>query len=211
MDVTPGNISASGVTSTSISIQIANGMIGNWDYIRVYAYNHDINPSYKDISKIDYDNGTRIVTWTGLTTDLEYKFNAVTYFTINETLLQSAYWSNDLYVTASSRPDNFSWDTPKVQGENINLTATEWTNLQYKINQFRLYKGLGNYSFTTVVSEGIFYASLFNEVRNKIGDMNTVGLPSTKVGISDVVDPNDADYILASDLNGLKDALNAIT
>jgi len=40
--------------------------------------------------------------------------------------------------------------------------------------------------------------------------MNVVNLPSTKVGISDVVDPNDADYILASDLNGLVSCLNAI-
>jgi len=205
-----GNITVSGVTSSSISIQIANGMIGNWDYIRIYAYNHDINPSYKDISKIDYDNGTRIVTWYNLTTGFQYIFNAATYFTINEITLQSAYWSNNLYITASDRPSNFAWDTPKVQGNNINITAIEWGNLQNKVNQFRLYKGLANYTFTSVVSGGIFYAMTFNEVRNKIGDMNTVGLPSTKVGISDVVDPNDADYILASDLNGLKDCLNGI-
>ena len=40
--------------------------------------------------------------------------------------------------------------------------------------------------------------------------MNSIGLQSTKVGISDVVDPNDADYILASDLNNIVSCLNAI-
>jgi len=206
----PGNIIASQITSTSISIQVSDGMIGNWDCIRVYAYQNSITPTYKDISKTDYDNGTRIVTWDSLTTGLEYKFNARTYFTVNSTLLESFHWSNNLYVITSDRPSNFNWDTPKVQGEDINITAIEWGNLQNKVNQFRLYKGLGNYTFTSVISGSIFYANLFNEVRNKIGDMNTVGLPSTKVGISDVVDPNDADDILANDLNGLKDCLNGI-
>ena len=207
----PGNISASTVTSTSISIQLSNGMIGNWDYIRVYAYQNSITPEYIDINKTDYDSGTRIVTWSGLTIGLEYLFNVLTYFTVDSTLLQSVNSSNDLYITIADRPINFSWDTPKISGDpTTNLLASEWTNLQNKVNEFRQYKSLSNYSFTNVISGGIFYASIFNEVRNNIYPMNSIGLPSTKVGISDVVDPNDADYILASDLNNIVSCLNAI-
>ena len=206
----PGDIIASEITTNSISIEIADGMEGNWDYIRVFAYQNGITPAYIDINKVNYDSGTRIVTWTGLTTGLEYRFLTLTYYTINETTLRSTFYSNNLYITTSSRPSNFSWNIPKVQGGDFNLTSVEWTNLQEKINEFRQYKGLSNYSFTTVSSGGIFYANLFNEVRNKIADMNLVGLPSTKLGVSDVVDPNDADDILASDLNSLVSCLNAI-
>jgi len=207
----PGNIIASGITSSSISIQVSNGMIGNWDYIRVYAYQNGITPDYIDILKADYDSGLRIVTWNNLTIDLEYKFNAVTHFTINSTLLESVNWSNDLYVTTISRPSNFNWTTPKISGDpTTNLLASEWNALCVKINEFRQYKSLSTFTFTTVNSGGIFYATIFNEVRNNIADMNVINLPSTKLGISDVVDPNDADNILASDLNNIVSCLNAI-
>ena len=186
-------------------------MTGNWDYIRVYAYQNGIVPAYKDITYASYQSGTRIVTWTGLFAGLQYKFNARTYYTYNSVALDSVYWSNDLYVTTTSRPDNFSWTTPKVQGDPAtNLTATEWNALCIRINEFRQYKGLSTISFTILSSGGFFYASNLNEARNAIYPMNSVGLFSTRLGISDVVDPNDADDLLASDLNALVSCLNAI-
>ena len=130
---------------------------------------------------------------------------------INPTLNKASLTSDWVYFTSNCRPTNFAWNTPKISGDpTTNLLASEWTNLQNKVNEFRQYKSLSIFTFTNVTSGGIFYASLFNQVRNNIYDMNVVNLPSTKLGISDVVDPNDADYILASDLNNIVSCLNAI-
>jgi len=208
---TPGNLTCPAKTLDTIDIRVADGMTGNWDYIRVYAYDNSISPSYKDITYTEYQNSIRIVTWTNLTSGLQYRFIARTYYTYNSEVLDSFYYSSYLYVTTSSRPDNFNWTTPKVQGNPAtNLAATEWNNFCSKINEFRQYKSLSTITFTTVSSGGIFYASIFNEARNAIYPMNSTNLPSTKLGVSDVVDPNDADDLLASDLNALVSCLNAI-
>ena len=210
----PGNITCPLVSANDIDIRVADGMSGNWDYIRIYKYdNLDNLLGYLDLTKTNYDNEQKIVTFSGLSINTQYKFNAATYYTANSTLLQSVNWSNDLYVTtpALSRPSNFSWTTSKIQGDPaINLTAIEWNGLCTRINEFRLYKGLSSYSFTILSSGGFFYAYMLNEARNSIFPMNSVGLPSTKLGISDVVNPNDADNLLASDLNALVSCLNAI-
>ena len=206
----PGNLTNPATTFDTIDVRVADGMTGNWDYIRVYAYNNSISPAYKDVYKSDYDAGNKIVTWTNLSPELTYKFNAVTYFTVNSVQLESVYWSNDLYVTTSSRPSNFYWTTPKNSGNDFNLLAIEWNNLNNKINEFRNYKGLSDDIFSTAITNNTFLASQFNESRNSIADMSYSGLPSTKLGISDVVNTNDADDILASDLNSLVSCLNAI-
>ena len=56
----PGNLTNPNTTNNTIDVRIADGMTGNWDYIRVYAYNNSITPSYKDITYADYQSGTRI-------------------------------------------------------------------------------------------------------------------------------------------------------
>jgi len=198
----PGNLTNPATTNNTIDVRVADGMSGNWDYIRVYAYDNGISPSYKDITYTDYQSGTRIVTWTNLSTGLQYKFNARTYYTYNSVALDSVYWSNDLYVTTISRPSDFSWPTANVvSGVDFNLPFSDWNAFTQRINEFRQYKGLSNYSFTTVSSGGTFYASVFNEARNAIYDMNSIGLPSVKYS---------GDNVNASDLNGLVSCLNAI-
>jgi len=207
----PGNLTNPAKNNNTIDVRVADGMSGNWDYIRIYAYNNGITPTYKDITYANYQSGTRIVTWTGLTLGLQYRFNARTYYIYNSVALDSVYWSNDLYVTTTSRPSNFNWTTPKIQGNPVtNLTATEWNALCTRINEFRQYKGLSTISFTILSSGGFFYASSLNEARNAIYPMNSTGLFSTRLGISDVVDPNNADDLLASDLNALVNCLNNI-
>jgi len=207
----PGNLTNPATTYDTIDVRVADGMNGNWDYIRVYAYNNGITPAYKDVFKSDYDAGNKIVTWTSLAPGATYKFNAASFFLINSALLQSVYWSNDLFVNTSDRPSNFYWTTAKVQGDPAtNLTAAEWNALCVKVNDFRGYKGYADASFTAAVTGNTFYAGQFNQARNAILPMNGTGLPTTKVGVSDVVNPGDADDLRAIDLNDLVSCLNAI-
>ena len=125
--------------------------------------------------------------------------------------LESVYWSNDLYIVTSSRPSNFYWTTPKNSGDPVtNLTDDEWNALCAKINDFREYKSYTDSSFTAAITGNTFYATQFNQARNAILPMNGTGLPVTRVGVSGVVNPSDADDVRASDLNALVSCLNDI-
>lgn len=104
-------------------------------------------------------------------------------------------WTNGTYNSATGKTD-------KVAGSTFNLTATEWTNLQTKVNQYRSWKKLSAYPFTSVSSGTTFEAFLFNQVRNAINDMS----PPTAVPATKSTD----DDVLASDLNRLRDSLNSL-
>lgn len=104
------------------------------------------------------------------------------------------------YIRA--RPNNWSWATAKVAGNTINVTATEWNSLCTRINQFRQYKGFGNYSFTTVKTGQTISASIANEAVTAISSMTTTNLPSKVAS---------GGKMTASFFNGLVTALNGIS
>jgi hypothetical protein len=190
-------IALSAKTADAIDLTIGN-MDGNWDYVKVWK---DGNSSdYKNLTHTAWDSGQRTVTFTGLNQGQTYNFKAQGYFYYNSADLWSAY-IREVNVTTTSRPSTFSWTTAKTVGGTFNLTAIEWNRLTSKINEFRAYKGLSSYSFTTVSAGNIFTAAIFTQARNAIAAMSTSGLPGTK---------STGDYVNASDLNALRDTLNAI-
>jgi len=85
----------------------------------------------------------------------------------------------DLYIEppepAAVRPSNFSWTYTKTSGGAFNLTATEWNNLTARINAFRKYKGLSNYSFTTAYKGNDFTAAMYNQARLAIQAISGYG------------------------------------
>lgn len=85
----------------------------------------------------------------------------------------------DLYIEppepAAVRPSNFSWTYTKTSGGAFNLTATEWNNLTARINAFRKYKGLSNYSFTTAYKGNNFTATMYNQARLAIQAISGYG------------------------------------
>ena len=99
------------------------------------------------------------------------------------------------------RPDNFSWLYPKIQGQTFNITAKEWNMFNSRINAFRYYKDLTNINFIEAVKGNNFTSTKYNETRNAIFNMNTVGLPSIK---------NTGDIFQASYLNDLVTTLNNV-
>jgi hypothetical protein len=52
------------------------------------------------------------------------------------------------------------------------MHASEWNNFTARINDFRIYKGLALYSFTTMYSESEFTKTIINEALTAIRDMS---------------------------------------
>jgi len=170
-----------------------------------------ISPS-GDQSSIETSPGGQ-VTFTGLTSGIEYTLHAKSWVTGGDgSRVYSLANGPSIYVTPGiARPSDFCWTTPKNQGDPAtNLTDDEWNALCAKINDFREYKSYADSSFTAAITGNTFYASQFNQARNAILPMSGAGLPVTKVGVSGVVNPSDADDVRASDLNALVSCLNAI-
>jgi hypothetical protein len=199
---TPSPITCPAVTYNTIDIEVPDGITGNWDYIRIYAFNNSISPSYKDISRSSYNAGSRTVVWTNLLPGKSYQFSAVSYLSVNGVILNSS--ASVVFVTTNvaDRPNNFHWTTPKHSGDPATtLTAAEWNTFINRINEFRVYKGLVSYNFTNAYSGNYFTAAMFNQARNAIADMNLTNLPGVK---------NRGDFVYASQLNALVSCLNEV-
>jgi hypothetical protein len=85
----------------------------------------------------------------------------------------TATWTGTITPT---RPAKFYWissssNLTKGSAVSTYITATKWKQLQTNINAVRAYKGLGNYTFTTVSSGSTIKASYYNEMANAINAM----------------------------------------
>lgn len=102
------------------------------------------------------------------------------------------------------RPNSWTWHGgAKVAGQNISLTADEWNSFCIRVNQFRQYKSLGNYGFSTAYSGNTITASIVNQARSAISDMSPpTSVPATATaGVT---------TITASYFNTLSSSLNSI-
>lgn len=115
------------------------------------------------------------------------------------------------------RPHNWSWYTIIGQGKEsyrrVNLgqaneikcamlSAREWTDFCGRINEFRVYKGIGKYVFTKPVMGKTFTALHFNEALDAIRPISGETLPTAKASNNPVT---------AEDLFLVRDILNRIT
>lgn len=179
-------------------------------YVLELLYNYDL-PSNVDnwvIAKmINAPNGARSVTTRYSSSgaiDLTFLDSDTTY---NIRLISADYDNTSEYssyksITTPKRPDYFSWDTQKVQGQNIKLTAAEWNSLTRNINMIRTYKNYDTYSFTTVSTGDIITAAIYNEARKAIQGISGYGAYIPTVAARD--------EITAYCLNQIVSELNAI-
>lgn len=99
------------------------------------------------------------------------------------------------------RPENWTWDNPKVAGSNVNVTASEWNRFLNKIDAFRKdYKGLSGGSYTYASQGTRIKAEQYNQARSAISSMGAVP-PAVSLGNS----------LKASEFNSIRDYLNAIS
>ena len=142
------------------------------------------------------------------------------YFQVRSRRLESGYTTYSSWVNASpwpftitDRPSNWAWTTTVITGgsivvDNANkrlkpLTAVEWNAFGVRINLFRVYSGLGNYSFTHVYTNTAMTATIVNQARNAILAMSPPTTTPYEVSAGDKVTSNF--------FNALKNALNSIS
>ncbi|QCR33114.1 hypothetical protein [Lysinibacillus sp. SGAir0095] len=99
-----------------------------------------------------------------------------------------------------TRPQDWTWTYPKVSGQNLYFPASEWIGFCNRVNAFRQYKNLSNYTFATVYSGNPIFALQLNEAINAINAMVVNKLSTQSSG----ADAN------ADAINSMSSRLNSI-
>lgn len=195
-------------TPTNLIVKLKTGsMSGKYSYVEIWRrYAPWVNTNSNIDSKKVY-NLDALTEWTGLTTGNKFAFACVGMIVVNGTTLQSYYRSTEVEgVVGNIRPPFFSWDTPKVKGQPINVTANEWKKLTNNINEMLKFKGKTQKTFTTVTA-GVtpITKAIFDEARSAItytsGLGSSIYIPYAYSGSS----------VTAEHFNKLVESLNSVT
>ena len=194
-----------------------NSVNVNWQLAEVNGDDISLRVNlYKDgniVNSYDFDvakgttSGTSVIETNGLTNG-EYEVKISTHY--------GNIWCVDEYGNGysiatsltidSARPDNFYWTYPKMQGQDINITAVEWQSLTNKINEFRRYCGLADFAFgTTAITGEDFTDDIYNEAREALQDILQY---SVMVGTIESV--ASGQKVTAYSLNISEEAINSI-
>lgn len=190
------SFSVSSYTATSVTIKVTG--ISSGDSVRFFIrIASDTSDTTVD-STYTATSTTMTKTFSGLTASTRYAYNV----SVNGTFGTAKYFTTA--AASSGRPDDWSWYSTISSGKAIKLSALEWNDFTTRINDFRVYKGLYRYGFTTVTSGDKIYAYMINQAISAISDMDGHGtLPSTTVSMETPIS--------ASIFTKLKNALNAIS
>lgn len=183
-------------TNTSVTFNVTG--ISSGDKVRLYCR---YDPSDNDtVVDSEYTaSGTTLSRTFTIPSNSNYAANV----NVNETWLGAKYFSTGSDTPAPVRPSNWSWSTTPVRGNRINMSARDWNDFCKRINEFRDYKQIGAYDFTTAYTGDDMTASQVNEARSAISGISGHGsLPSSAVR---------GGTVTASFFNDLKDALNAVS
>lgn len=190
------NFNLEDYTSDAVTFRITGLAIG--DTVRFFVR------LYSDTSDVTVDrtysatSSTMTKTFTGLKPNTRYAYN----FWHNGTIVYS---SGPSFTTEKAvevtRPRDWAWYSTIRSGGTVRLSASEWNAFCTRINEFREYKGLSNYNFTTVYRGDDISANIVNQARSAIYSMNR-NVPSSAVS---------GGTMYASFFTGLSDALNSIS
>lgn len=179
------------ITDTSVTVSFYDLTVGDTIKGTVKLVSTDIVSS-----SFVATSSTATRTYSGLNPNTTYKF----YMYQNGT--QIDYYPFKTLAASVSRPSDWAWYSAIVSGGAVGLSALEWNDFCARINEFRVYAGLSEYSFTVVSKGTAISASICNQARTAISAISGHGtLPSAAVS---------GGPMYASFFNGLKDALNAI-
>jgi hypothetical protein len=201
-------ISQGTVTSSSITV-VAGSMSGNYDEIQILRYTS--GSVYIDT---EFVSAGESVTWSDLDPGVTYIFTARSKFFINDIDLYSVNFSSGLTITTSNRPTDFSWTYSTISsGANAVVDHRDWNALTSKIDEFRIYKGKGEYGFTTVTSGGDIYAWQFNQLVSSLTSDGSGGTQMTSYMTNNVMPStkNVGDDFAAAYLLNIVTSLNSIT
>jgi len=193
------NLGVSGITSTSAVIQFSASGVYSSGTMRLYRQNTSTLLDTKYVSANSYE------TFTGLTVGVGYY---VLGFTTNSSGIVSV-GNGSVVFTTENRPTNWTLFTmtsgsamPTYLGNPSPCTAIRWNAFTNKINEFRTYKSVSLYTFSTAYIGQNATATLINQARTAISGMS----PPTSVPPA----VSSSGGVLASTLVGLQSSLNSI-
>lgn len=173
---------------------------------------------YIDGSEWDYeeldtsDTSSSWITFSGLSSGTEYQVTVSIYYETGTTDEVTEYVTTEGQSGSEERPDYFYWDTSKVSGKTINITASEWCRLLNNINEVRVYKGYSKISSTSDSSAiARFYypskgeqilASMYNQCIYAFDNMGLLNYSDYRVSSGDI--------ITADCINFLRDTINNV-
>lgn len=197
-------------TSNNIIVKLKeNSMTGKYSYLQILRR----KAPWENNNTLDTKNVPNLQTsseWTGLQKGERYSFSVVGMLQVNGVTLQSYYRSIVVEgIVGTIRPPFFSWDTEKVAGQPINVTASEWNKLTQNINAMLSYRKLQTRTFTTAYPNQKITASIFNEVRTAIYTSGT-GLNSSIAIPSAVTWSGNPVIITANHFNKIVESLNSV-
>lgn len=192
-EFTTGSVSVDldNITATTVDVTVSGTYDGAIIHIEIQDADGNVVDEYSDIST----GGDITRGFVGLTPGTDY-FVVVYY---NE-----AEFHDEAFTTlANARPDAWEWWSVVEKGAEIQLSAAEWNAFTACINDFRVYKDLAEYSFTTAVSgKTAISAAIVNQARTAIAAISGHGtLPAAAV---------QGDPVTAAFFNDLRDALNTV-
>lgn len=182
------------VTNYSVTISVSG--LTNGDEVRIFIRLADDADDITEDAITIYNGGSLRHTCNDLEAETDYKVNVC----VNGTWLGAQDFTTEALV--GERPDDWEWTSTIESGAEIKITAREWNNFTSRINEFRIYDGLEEYDFTTVYRGDDISASIMNEARTAIREIDESGYVPKKV--------YSGDTIYASFFIDLADALNII-
>jgi hypothetical protein len=142
------------------------------------------------------------ITFSNFTSMKTYVFYAQSFYVDATQKTWSSGYSSGVTVTCGGRPANFAWGITIQKGQKFYFPATEWTAFTARINEFRRYKSLTDFTFTAVDINDKFFYSIFNEAVTAISQMSPPTSPPSQVATGDKVSE--------VRLSGLVTSLNSI-
>lgn len=185
------------ITNSTSSVTFYVSGLNYGDNVRIYVRYSDTQNMTAVDSFPNVTGSTLTLTFTVAT-----NCNFVANVNVNGVWLGAKSFSTIPNAPAVVRPSNWYWTNTFTQGQRVNITAYEWNNFLRRINEFRAYKNLTAYSFTSVVSGYSITAAQVNQARSAISDMTYSSLPAMAVS---------GNPIYPSFFYGLSNALNSIS
>lgn len=188
------SFSIESVTHDTVTISLSGLTYG--DEVRVFIrLADDPDDTTKDVTGTY--TGSSLMQFTGLEADTEYAINVQ--INGSDWIGAQTFWTD---AVTGTRPDDWEWYSTIEQGAEFSLTAEEWNDFCDRINEFRVYVGLSEYSFTTVRSGHSIEASYMRQAISAINDIDGHGTLPAAV--------NAGNQIKASFFTKLASALNAV-
>ena len=142
-----------------------------------------------------------------IVSDTVYGLDPDTWYTANASLDGGSTWIGAVEFQTdpeeAERPKDWYWWSDVSSGAEIDISAEEWNAFTARIDEFRVYDGVGEYGNYVKVSGGTEISkTIVNRARAAMIPLDkTVSLPSAV---------ESGDTITAKFFNDLKDALNSV-